>query len=497
MSQISRRQAIQLLAASTALPYLPAWGGARSEAHQTAVPASQIAEQLSAYAHSLSYDKVPANVIERVKAHFIDAIGCAIAAWHKPKVEAARKMSMALPASEATIWGTSVKTSMELASFANGAAIRYLDLNDSYSGNEVGHPSDNMSACMAAAEAMNCNGEEFILSVVLAYEITCRLLDTVQISKRGWDHPNFSLPAVALAAGKVMRLSEEELVQAVNLSLAGHLASNQTRLQNLSNWKGLADAESGRNALFAARLARAGFTGPSPAFEGNAGFFSQVSGPFTLQTSGFGGNSGTFRILDCRIKPYPAQALLQTAIAAAAKIRKKNPDISNIRAITIFTSKGGIQYSAESPEKFNPLNRETADHSLPFIVAKSLIEGEISDESYSKRALNDPALKRLLQKTSVKEDARLSNMYPDKMPNRVEITLEDQTTLVEEVIDLPGFGGEPLSRTETEEKFLRSVSGAMSPAHADHFLSIAWRLESSQNLQGVLAAIQLDTPHTI
>jgi 2-methylcitrate dehydratase len=486
---IDRRR---LLGAMACVALMPAFSFAedKSAAKAALDPAAKnIAEQLADYVDQMHYSNLPADIVERVKAHFIDAMGCAISAFNQPQVQKVRDVALAVPGTASTLIGSTHKSSMDLASFANGAAVRYFDLNDSYTGKEVGHPSDNITPCLAVAEAEKRSGQDLILAIALAYEIDCRLLDTVQISARGWDHPNFSLPAAALAAGKLMKLSTPQLTQAVNLALAGHLAMNQTRLQMLSNWKGLADAEAGRNAVFADQLARAGLTGPAPAFEGNAGFFKQVSGPFTLDTEQFGGRAGTFKIAECLIKPYPAQALLQTAIVAAAKVGKAIPDLSAVKSIAVATSHVGHQYAAESPEKFAPKTRETADHSLPYIVVRAMIDHEIKDSSYSDAALQDPQLVALLKKLTVEEDDALTKLSPQRLPTRVTVTLEDGRVITEQVDDLPGFGGKPLTRAGTEEKFLRSVHGIWPEKQSRAFFELAWKLEQQHDVKRLLQSM--------
>ncbi|WP_397453074.1 MmgE/PrpD family protein [Pseudomonas sp. NA-150] len=481
---IDRRR---LLGAMTCLALMPAFSFAEDKTPATGSTPKTIAEQLADYVAATQYSALPPDIVERVKAHFIDAMGCAIGAINQPQVQQVRSVALAaMPGGVSTLIGTTHKTSMDLASFANGAAVRYFDLNDSYAGKEVGHPSDNITPCLAVAEAQKCSGQDLILAIALAYEIDCQLLDTVQISARGWDHPNFSLPAAALAAGKLMRLSTHQLTEAVNLSFAGHMAMNQTRLQVLSNWKGLADAEAGRNAVFAVQLARAGLTGPAPAFEGNAGFFKQISGPFTLDTELFGGRAGTFKIAECQVKPYPAQALLQTAIVAAARVGKAIPDTASVKSIVIATTRAGHQYSAESPDKFAPKTRETADHSLPYIVVRAMLDHEIKDSSYSDEALQDPRLVALLKKLTVEEDDVLTKMSPQRLPTRVTVTLEDGRVITEQVDDLPGFGGKPLDRRGTEEKFFRSVNGVWSQKQSQAFFDVAWQLDQQRDLSHLL-----------
>src|SRR3984893_8483357 len=241
------------------------------ETHQSA------GERLAAYADGLRYDDLDPETIERVKSHVIDTLGCGIAAFDERPVRICRNLVLAATGAS-TVIGTSQRTTPDLAAFTNGAAFRYYDLNDVYAGRFSGHPSDNIAACLAVAESERASARELITAIVLAYEVNCRLIDAFDITTRGWAPPVFNLPAVALAAGRLMKLPAERLTQAVNLAINDHIPMGQTRSQTLSDWKGLAAAEAARNAVFAAMLARAGISGPAPVFEGRRGFFQLVAG---------------------------------------------------------------------------------------------------------------------------------------------------------------------------------------------------------------------------
>jgi 2-methylcitrate dehydratase len=176
---------------------------------------------MARYVAETEYGALDQTTIEAAKAHLIDAIGCGISAYHEDAVRACRDVALAVPGGVSTVIGTKRRTTPDLATFANGAAIRYFDFNDLYFGREPGHPSDNITACLAIAEAEGRNGRDFLLAMVLAYEIDCRLLDAAELTRKGWDHPINSLPASALAAGKLMGLPAKKLEQAVNIARDG------------------------------------------------------------------------------------------------------------------------------------------------------------------------------------------------------------------------------------------------------------------------------------
>jgi 2-methylcitrate dehydratase len=180
-----------------------------------------LADRLAAYADSLRYDDLDSATVERVKSHVIDTLGCGIAAFHERPVRVCREIALT-HSGVASIIGTKRRATTDLAAFANGAAFRYYDLNDIYVARFTGHPSDHIAACLAVAEAERASAAELITAIVLAYEINCRLIDTLDIGSRGWDPPALSLPAVALAAGKLMKLTLDQLIQAVNIAVNDH-----------------------------------------------------------------------------------------------------------------------------------------------------------------------------------------------------------------------------------------------------------------------------------
>src|SRR5258706_4090219 len=440
-----------------------------------------LAERLAAYAHDLRYEDLGAATIERVKTLVIDTIGCGVGAWEEKPVHACREIALSVTG-PATVIGTNRRTTAELAAFANGAAFRYLDFNDTYVGRFAVHPSDNIAACLAVAEAERASASELVIAIVIAYEVNCRLVDAFDISKRGWDPSVFGLPAVALAAGRLMKLSPEQLGHAVNIAINDHVPLAQTRVGALSDWKGIAAAEAGRNAVFAARLARAGLTGPAPIFEGKSGFIAQVSGPATVDVDAFGRRGAEFRIHQCSLKPYPAVIYTQTAIVACIEVAREAGSLDRIAAIDIATTARGFQRTGSEPEKWSPKTRETADHSLPYVTARAMFDGTITNDSFAAQKFRDPAVLAFMQKIKVAEDPVLTARGGGAVPTRVTATLTDGSRISREVDHAPGFAERPMSRADVEAKFRGNVGRRWSKARTDDVLKALWALDQSKSI---------------
>ena len=489
---LPRRTFLSLAASAGALPALPRLAAAQAPAKpEPAKAARPLAERLAAYADQLRYEDLDPATIERVKAFVIDALGCGIAAFDEKPVQICRDLALVPGGGASSVIGTNKRTTPDLASFANGAAIRYYDLNDVYVGRTAAHPSDNIAPCFAIAEAERSSAQELITAIALVYEVTCRLIDSIDIGSRGWDPPVMSLPAVALAAGKLMKLSPAQLTQAVNLAVNDHIAMGQTRAQTNSDWKGFADAEASRNAVFATMLARGGLTGPAPIFEGRVGFFHQVAAG-DVDVDAFGRRGVPFRIHKCGMKPYPAVVYGQTAIVAALALGKEVGDLNRITAIEIATTKRGFQQTGSDPEKWTPATRDTADHSLPYLAARAMFDGDIGNDSYAPEKLRDPRILAFMQKIKVSEDPALTaRTGPSTVPTRITAILADGARVVREVDDVPGFVARPMSREDIDRKFRKNIGKRWPQERTDAVLAALWALEQADDLSALLAKLSL------
>lgn len=436
------------------------------------------AESLSDYALSVRNRDLSAEVKLEAKKRLIDSLGCAIGAIREDPVRIAHEVVESnYPHGVSTILGRDTKTSPDMASFVNGIMIRYFDYNDTYLSKEPAHPSDNISACLAVGEREDASGDELLSAMAVAYEVQCRLCDAADIRHRGWDHVCYGLVSSALAAGRLMGLSREKLTHSVNISLNAHIAMRQVRAGTLSEWKGCSFANAARNAVFSAMLAGSGMTGPSPIFEGEMGFFKQVSGPFELDPSGFGGRRGTFKLPETYIKYFPAEYHAQSAIWAALAARRKAGGIGAVVKVEVETHEAGYTILSKDKEKWTPSTKETADHSLPYMVGMALLRGKVDNGTYSSRNIRDPRVLAFLRKISVTEARDLTAMYPKHIANRVTLRLSDGRTITEQVDDPKGHPNNPMSREDVEDKFRSLTSESLSESQTREILDYVWSIE--------------------
>ena len=448
-----------------------------------------IASALAAYTKTLRFEDIDPVTLESAKTLLVDSIGCAIAAHESPTVRKCRALVPSFPG-PCTVIGTGQRTTMDMAAFVNGAAIRYLDMNDTYMGpGDPGHPSDMLSACLSVGEARGASGRDVLLAMVIAYEVCCRLLDGSRLIANGWDYTLQTLPATALAAGKLMGLDADAMAQAVNIALIAHIPTFQSRAQHLSDWKGLANAQATRDAVFSAMLAEQGITGPAPIFEGTFGMFKQLGGTYEVDVDEFGGRNGQFRINNTSIKAYSSEWFALTAIGAAIELSPQIGDLDNIEQIRVDTTARGVKFLGAEPEKWNPKTREAADHSMPYIVARALIDRAITADSYYPDRIADPRLQRLMPKVTVHEDPEFTAMFPAKTPNRLTVRLAGGRVLEKQLDDLPGFAGRMMNRAEVQEKFDTNVAKYWSKEQSSKVLASIWDLENANDVTQLVSSL--------
>lgn len=447
-----------------------------------------LAERLADYALSLTYEDLPQDVVHVARQRVIDTIGCALGAIDSEPVRSIRAYIATLPQGPSTILFDQVKVSPDAAAFLNATMVRFLDFNDGYFSREPGHSSDNIPACLAVAQAENLDGKDLILAIVIAYEVQMRLQDAASLFRRGWDHVNFVTVSATLSVGRLLGLSRDQLVHALGMALNGHVAMRQVRSGELSGWKGASAANASRNAVFCAYLARHGMTGPGQIFEGEMGFFNQVSGPFEFDVEGFGDReNGDFHIRRIFTKLYPTNGEMQTAVVAAVSLREELSSLADIAKIEIDTTDVGFKFLAKDRAKWRPTTRETADHSLPYTVARALLDGTITRGTYDDADFADPRVIEVIDKISVREDPVLAAQMPS-LANRVTITTHDERVLSKEV-GTKEYPRGLIADAEIERKFRDFAKARFSEAQIERVLEICWTLEAQASFEPLFAAL--------
>ena len=459
-----------------------------------------LAHQLADYACSVRFEDLSKEVVHEVKRRMIDSLGCALGAWNEEPCAIARSVASEFSANRgSTIIGTSHKAPPDWAAFANGCCIRYFDYNDTYLSKEPAHPSDNISAALAIAESVGSSGRELITAIALAYEVQCRFCDAASIRARGWDHPTYGDFSTALACANLMNLDPEKTRHAVNIAGVACAAMRQARVGELSHWKGVAFANAARHGVYSALLARAGMTGPAPIFEGQMGFEKQlgvtlgnVGEKFVKRPDAKTANEGTAAmILNTSIKYWPAEYHSQSAIEAALFLRQQLDDPAQVKAMTIESHDASVDIIGSEPEKWRPETRETADHSLPYITAIALIDGQVTEKQFQPERFMDPKIWKFLENVKVERNPELSALYPGAVANIVHVDLVDGKRLTKRV-DYPlGHAKNPLEDFEVEKKFLSLVVPTFTRDHAAKIIEHVWSLDEQKDVHHLMKLVRV------
>jgi 2-methylcitrate dehydratase len=451
----------------------------------------RVVDDMASYAVDLSYHDLPDAVVARAKHLIIDSVGCALGAASSPPALIAGAVAQGVQSdTPATIMVSGQRTSPDLAAFVNGSMVRYLDYNDSYTTKGTVHPSDMLAASLAATECTRGDGKAAVLGMVLGYEIMCGLADNRPVREgsegANWDQATYGVISATVLAAKLMGLRKEQMAQAISLAVSSHLSLGQIRKGQISHWKGCALGNASRNALFCVMLAARGMTGPNQIFEGPSGFFKVSGGSFEMLP--FGGKGGDFRIMTARIKPFPSGYHSQTAIEAMLELRPKIGSLKDIKQIRLETFPSGFMAMGSDPSRWSPETRESADHSLPFVMALALMEGDVKirhfDEEYFKR----PDVRSVMGKIKITVGDESIKAWPEGSLNVLHVELNNGQTLTARVTYHLGHYKRLMTDEQQERKFrpMAEESAKLPRAQVDCLLDRLRNLEQVNDIGEVL-----------
>ncbi len=415
-------------------------------------------QELARFVVEASFEKLSEAAKRELKIRVIDSLGCAIGALEGEPI---RIISAHLDdfggAERCTLIGGG-KISPDLAAFYNGALVRYLDFNDSYlAKGETCHPSDNVAPVLAASEYAKAHGRELLVSLAVAYQVQCRLSDVAPVRNKGFDHTTQGSYAVAAGVSKALGLDEEKTANAAAISGTALNALRVTRTGKLSHWKGLAYPYTAFGATQATYLAMRGITGPPEVFEGNKGFMHSIAGKFEIEWP----KEKLERVTRTILKKYNAEIHSQTSIEGIIELKEQHgfsaEDIEKIE-IEVFDVAFNIIGGGEEGGKVRVETKEEADHSLPYIVAVAILDGQVMPDQYLRERILRDDVQRLLRKVVVKPREDFSRRFPNEMPSRLIVHLRNGRVVEKEKSDYEGFYSRPMSWDTAVAKFDRLSS---------------------------------------
>ena len=430
-----------------------------------AVDPTTLVERLARFAVRASYGDLSDAAREQLKIRVLDALACAIGALEGDPVRLVRAQVEEFGATgqgRSTLIGGG-RCAPDRVGFYNSALVRYLDFNDSYlAPGETCHPSDNLGAVLAAAEYADASGRDFLAALALAYQVQCRLSDVAPVRDAGFDHVTQGAYAVAAGVSRALGLDARRTAHALAIAGTAFNALRVTRTGALSHWKGLAYPNMAGAVTRTTFLARRGVTGPLEVFEGEKGFMDAVAGYFELDWE----REDLERVTGTILKKYNAEIHSQTVLEAVLELRQREglgaADIERVE-VDVFDVAYRIIGGGEEGDKSVVRTKEEADHSLPYLVAVALLDGEVMPEQYRPDRIAREDVQALLRRVSVRPDPGLSRRFPAEMPCRVRVVRHGGPPLVAELADYPGFRTRGRTLDAARAKFDR-LTGPYAPA---------------------------------
>ncbi len=449
-----------------------------------------LAETLARYATALRYEDLPEDVVRLVKRTILDTFGCACGGYTAGPSKIAIKLAGDVSAKQsATVLFSGTRTSPDLAVFANGVMIRYLDFNDAFVSltHGGGHPSDTIAALLSAAELGGSSGRDLIAATVLAYEVFCKIADVFDYLGNGIDHSTLTGIAAVVGAGRLMNLTVEQMVHAIGITVGGNTATRQGRADTLSNWKAFAAADACRKAMFSLQLAHNGMTGPSNVFEGRYGFF-KVMDRKPVAPLQLGEPFGIRRVFT---KRFPLGQFSQTVAQAAVEARSFFHNVDDIREVNIHVSRSAIKIMADGPDKWRPQTHETADHSIPYAAGLVLMYGRIEPEYYEDPYLRDARLLDLVSRVKCVPSDEADRTEHEFNLCELEVVLTSGARKTARVEYHRGHFKNPMTDGEMEEKFRLMAQKLLRADRVDNLLRLLWGLENEPQVSTLIAATRV------
>lgn len=414
------------------------------------------AERLATFVCRSAYEDLSETARQQLKIRILDALGCALGALEGEPVQIlGRYVKEFAPEGTSSLIGGG-KSAPDSVAFYNGALVRYLDFNDAYlAKGETCHPSDNLGSILAGAEHAGVSGRELMTALAVAYQVQCRLSDIAPVRDKGFDHTTQGSYSVAAGVAKILDLDEARTANAIAICGTAFNALRVTRTGQLSHWKGLAFPNMAACCTRAVFLAMNGVTGPLEVFEGDKGFMDAIGGVFDIDWL----REDLDRVKRTILKRFNAEIHSQSAIQGVLDLKARHDfcasDVERID-IETFDVAFNIIGGGEEGDKTNSVTtKEQADHSLPYVIAVAVLDGDVMPAQYEPGRIMKEDVQGLLRRVFVTTNDTYSQRFPEEMSCRIRVVLRDGKALVKESRDYPGFVSHPMSWDAACAKFNR------------------------------------------
>jgi 2-methylcitrate dehydratase len=424
-------------------------------------------QALAKYAARANFDDLSAESRERLPIHILDSIGCCIAALGSGPIEACREQVTEFGGTGPCALIGGGQANPIFAAFWHTALVRYVDFMDNYlAPTETCHTADNFGVALTAAEYVGGTGRDLMLGVAIGYTVQSRLVDHGNFMMRGFDHTAQLAFSHNAAAGRLLGLSESQIANAIAMAASTDASFAVLRAKPLSQWKGLASAQSALGAMNTLFLARRGVEGPVQVVEGPNGIDNLLDMKLRIDWD----NQGYEGVVESTIKKYNAMIHTQSAVHCMVELVRQNraalsvadgfnpSQVASIAAevpqMTYDFSGGGL-YGVDKEVRI----KEQADHNLGYLLAVALLDGNVMPAQFTPERINRSDVQALMKKVLAKPNQAYTEQYPRRMPAKITVRLQDGTIFEHEVQDYPGLPCHPFTWEDSVEKFDQLVTG--------------------------------------
>jgi 2-methylcitrate dehydratase len=418
-------------------------------------------ETLAGYAARASFADLSAESRRQLPIHILDSLGCCIAALEAGPIQACREQVTEFGGAGPCALIGGGKSNPIYAAFWHTALVRYVDFMDNFlAPTETCHTADNFGVALTIADYAGASGRDLMLAVALAYTVQSRFVDHANFMTRGFDHTAQLAFSLGAASGRLLGLDEQQIGHAIAMAAVSDASFAVVRAKPLSQWKGLASAQSALGSMNALFLARRGVEGPLRVIEGPLGIDHLLGMKIQIDWD----KQGYEGVVESTIKKYNAMIHTQSAVHCMIELVNQheidNDKVASIEAEVFqlcYDFAGGGLYGVDKVVE----TKEQADHNLPYLLAVALLDHDVMPAQFTPERIIKPDVQGLLKKVSVRPNHEYTDQYPRKMPAKITIRLKDGKTIEHEVQDYPGLASHPFTWEDSVDKFDKLVAGCL------------------------------------